>query len=168
MKKFIPYFTGEFKPNSSQMVLKENFVNQINEGLFPMAPQSRNHYKVIGNSEKRLHFKSTSLLTGINIGLNDVELLLDPDSNIITYKVYYWQWAKYCFSLSLALIFILGLVMVSPLKVLMFQGENPSPLIISSMVLFWGLISPCILVVFHKKSAKKCLQNLLTRIDKKT
>jgi hypothetical protein len=172
--RFQPRYSGSHKPESLGDGFIQKLAARVNKGLFSMASSRRNQYKIVEQSETYLHFCSSSLLTGINIGLNDVQIQVDQTSGEIRYDVSYWTWAKYSIFLCLALGLVLGCSLLPPLFGLyLFPKDQYPPLMIMKvailpMVLFWGLVWPWILIAFHKGSAVKYLTRILDEVNTQT
>jgi outer membrane protein assembly factor BamB len=166
-----PSFNGNYEYNSLRNDFIEKLASQTKTGLFPIASRCRNKYDIVAQSEKSLHFRSTSLLTGIHIGLNDVHIQVDESTNRIQYDVTFWTWAKFCVSLSLGVVFILGFFLTSHLFGLYIfpDFEYPSmfeiEMYIVPMIIFWGLIWPWILIYRHKKPAAECLIRIFEEVN---
>ncbi len=163
---FHPSFNGVYHPESMPDDFLDKIAERIASGLFPLAPPSRNRYEVVERTDDSLRFRSRGLLTGINIGLNDVRLRIDGDAREIRYEVSYWTWAKYSIYLCLGIGGLLGIVMIA----LSFgwyifpMNLYPSNYLITTvglpMIIFWGLIFPWILIALHKRPASRCLMNI--------
>ena len=168
---FSPHFSGVYKPEAIAGSFVENLAARVRKGLFPMASAQRNQYEIVGQAKDSLHFRSARLLTGITIGLNDVQIQVDRASGEIRYEVFYWTWAKYCIYLCLGIGGICGFCLMTPLFGLyLFSKESyPSLAVIKfgvlPMTIFWGLIWPWILIPFHKGPASKCLTKILGEVN---
>ncbi len=172
--RFQPRYSGSHKPESLCNDFIQKLRARVNKGLFSMASSRRNQYKIVEQSETSLHFCSSSLLTGINIGLNDVQIQVDQTSGEIRYDVSYWTWAKYSIFLCLGIGLVLGFFLLTPLFGLyLFPKDQYPPLIVMKvgiipMVIFWGLVWPWILIPLHKGPASKCLAKILDEVNMET
>jgi len=167
---FRPEFEGVYSPPTLHPQILEGLASRIRDlALFPGAGPRRNRYEVIEWTPTTLSFQSTSLLAGINVGLNDVVLSMDPNQKEISFKVRYWTWTRYCLFLSGMIASLLALFLCIPLWISHALPEGPvGAWILSGIVLmlvFWGLLWPWILVALHKKPAKGCLVHLLNEVQ---
>jgi hypothetical protein len=163
MSLFIPRFTGEFTPEAISSAFLEKLAHRVRTGLFPMASPRRNAYRITTQTDNSLQFRSANLLTGINVGLNDVTVTIDNKTGSINYKVSYWTWATYCICLSL----LIGVCLVGA-KYYIPSGYYPD---INENSLFWPLIVFCcliwpwVLIAIHKGPARKCLNRILDEVN---
>lgn len=168
---FHPSFRGVYRPE----VLADDFVARlaarVESGLFPMASAGRNRYTITERLQTRLRFRSVGLLTGINVGLNDVAIRADGRAPEVSYEVSYWTWAKYNLFLAAGIADVLGLVLLATLLgVPMFQIDVNLPtnvmlLIFVPMILFWGVLWPWILIALHKRPAAGCLTRIFDEVN---
>jgi hypothetical protein len=171
MSRFQPRYSGCHKPDSLHDDFIQRLAARVSQGLFSMAPASRNRYVVVEQSDTALRFRSDSVLTGINIGLNDVRIQVDHAGGEIQYDVSYWTWAKYSIFLCLGLGVAMGVMLLTPLFGLyLFPKDQYPPLLIIKvaiipMIVFWGLIWPWILIPFHKRPSAKCLTRIIDEVN---
>ena len=172
---FLPQFSGTYQPETISTQLMTNLSKRLTTGgVFPLASSRRNRYEVLEHTDTALRFRSTSLLTGITIGLNDVSLRLDqsqPVQPAIHYHVRFWTWAKYAIFLCLGIIAPCGIFILPPL----FGIDLVPPHYIAPvsqikmvgipMLVFWGLVWPWLLIALHKKHAARCLENILAEVN---
>ncbi len=168
---FHPSFRGVYRPK----VLADDFIDRlaarVESGLFPMASPGRNRYTITERLGTRLRFRSVGILTGINIGLNDVAIRLDDRNREISYDVSYWTWAKYSLYLCGGIAGVLGLALLATLLgVPMFGGDARLPtnlmlLVSVPMILFWGVLWPWILIALHKRPAAGCLTRIFDEVN---
>ena len=114
MAFFSPSFEGNYRPDTLSPDLLPCLAERVRSGLFPMANESRNQYEVREETDRTVRFVSTNLLTGINVGLNDVRISLEGDGSA-RYEVTYWTWLAYCYGLSMTLVIFLGFFLCAPL-----------------------------------------------------
>ncbi len=168
---FHPSFRGVYQPE----VLADDFVHRlaarVESGLFPMASAGRNRYTITERMPTRLRFRSVGLVTGINVGLNEVSVRVDNRAPEISYEVSYWTWAKYSLYLCAGIAGVLGLVLLATLLGLpMFGGNAHLPtsvmlLVSVPMIVFWGALWPWILIALHKRPAAKCLTRIFDEVN---
>ena len=169
---FSPSFTGVHKPDR----LSSDFIAKLakrirSAALFPFASKRRNQYRTVEQTEDSLWFRSTGLLTGINIGLNDVRIHIHRNAGEIRYDVSYWTWGKYCIYLCLGPGLLLGLFLVTPFFGLyVFPADWYPPLKVIKTwgipsIIFWGLIWPWMLIQLHKRAAAKCLTRIFDEVN---
>ena len=166
MNLFAPATSGTFSAK-----LSPNFISGLAErvrgGLFPMAAKNSNAYEVTAQNDNTLQFRSTSIWTGINVGLNDVSVKLNqPDR--VEYTIRYWTWTKYAVALCLVL-FLAGVLAITAGRMVLpaawFVEFDRSPWIGISMLVFWGLLWPWVLTAIHKKSVRRCFEQILNEVN---
>jgi len=167
---FKPVFEGTYKPTQLHPQILEAFASRISgPGLFPGASSQRNRYELTEAAPTRLSFQSANLGTGINVGLNEVELTMDPEREEISFRVRYWTWTRYCLFLSGAISLFLAAFVCVPLQAsdALPEGAAGGWVLfgIVLMLLFWGMLWPWMLVALHKKPAKRCLLRLLDEVQ---
>lgn len=150
-------FVGSYESEVEAEVLLLALSERLEGKLFPMASDKRNAYEVLIRNEHELSFRSTSFLTDINIGLNEVKLSKLGETSL-NYEVSFNRWRAYCIKLCGFLLFC-GLI-----AFILFPNQIPSKLSFALNGVFWGLIWPWILAAMHKKSAEKCLINILDEV----
>jgi len=171
---FRPEYSGVYKPLSLRDDFIEKLAARVDKGLFPVASSARNRYRVVERSDDSLRFCSVGLPTGINIGINDVNIQVARQSGEIRYGATYWTWARYNIFLCLGIGLSLGVVLLTPLLGLYLLPKEQYPplsvmkIAILPMVIFWGLAWPWILVLIHKRPAKRCLTRILDEVNTAT
>jgi hypothetical protein len=124
----------------------------------------------VDQSEGELRFRSEGLLTGINIGWNDVQVLIDlspetpGDRPKVHYRVTFFNWAAY----GAGLCGFIAICLIAAASVFgrKHLGEYPAAkTIFWIMVVFWGFVWPWILVALHKRPAAKALERLLDEVN---
>ncbi len=160
---FSPVFSGEYQPKALHPEILDHLAQRIESGLWPMASKLRNRYEIVTKNDDALRFKSTNILTGINIGLNDVMLKIDREQGAVRFLVTYWTWTSYCVALSGSI----GLVLLAVLVLTYIFSPNSEQIpavalwMFGSMILFWGGIWPWLLTGLHKGPAKLCIERIL-------
>ena len=167
---FHPGFHGEFRPDVLAPDLFDRLTERIQTGLFPLASARRNEYMVTYRTAETLRFQSTHMFTGINIGLNDVSLSLDASHPAVHFTVIYWTWAKYCCGLGVTLLMLFAFVFFGQpfFPAHWLPPEGIPGLFFWLMTIFFCVVWPWILVAFHKRSARKCLLNILDEVNEPT
>ena len=99
-----PSFEGIYKPDN----LSPRFIDKIasriqSTGLLPKAAKGRNQYEIVERTDHSLRLKAVGLLTGINVGLNDVSLQVNNSNGEVHYRISYWTWAGYCVFLGIVI-----------------------------------------------------------------
>lgn len=167
MKAFLPVTQGDYASAVSPNLLA-GLADRVRSGLFPMASAKRNAYEVVTQTSDSLRFRSTGLLSGINVGLNDVTVSMDRSTGGVHYQIKYWTWAKYCVLLCLTL-FLLGLFCLTVGRTIFppawFVEVDRSPVMAWSMLGFWGLAWPWILIAMHKPNVRKCLVRIMDEVN---
>ena len=165
---FEPHVSGEYRPPSLSSQLLDNLEERVRNGLFPMAKPRRNAYKVVSRTEDSLRFRSTNVLSGINVGLNDVSLTLDVDRGVARFDIRYWTWAKYGIGLCLS-IFGLIVLLLTVGRALFppawFMNADRMPILKWTMLGFFGFAWPWILVAMHKRPVRRCLVGILDEVN---
>lgn len=170
---FRPRFSGTHRVGQVSHDLIPTLSNRLSTvGLLPLAPPRRNRYRVVRVARNGLHFRSTSLLTAINVGLNDVRLTVDPAQGAIRYEVSYWTWAKYAIALSFGICLAIAAFMLPPafgvsLLPAQYYGASSQAMLWIGvpMLVFWGLVWPWILIAIHKRQAAKLLLRILDEVN---
>jgi hypothetical protein len=164
---FLPTFAGLYKPVTLSPRIFEALAARVREKkVFPGATARRNRYVIVEQSNQKLRFRATTLLTGSFLGLNDVTLRTDKVPGAVHYSVSYWTWAGYCIGLGL---FIAAAILGS---LLLFQiGGYSTNYPFHSWVLwcmlgFWCLIWPWILIAMHKLFVPRALIRTLEEANK--
>ena len=160
---FHPSFTGSFTPAHLSQDFIVNLAERLHTGLFPTASERRNQYEIETQSDDSLQFRSANLLSGINIGLNDVSIQVNREKGEVNYRVTYRTWAKHCIGLGLIIAFILvtGRYLLTPKS---YSGQYVD-MVFWPSVIFWCVIWPWLLIPIHKGSAKKCLNRVLDEVN---
>lgn len=163
----LPYFSGLYKPQKLSPTILETLAQRVRaKKVFPWASARRNQYVIAEQSYQKLRFRATTLWTGAFLGLNDVTLRTDKVPGTVHYSVSYWIWAGYCIGLGL---FIAAAILGS---ILLFQisgytANNPlHSRMLWSMLGFWCLIWPWILIAGHKFFVPKALIRILDEANK--
>lgn len=167
MNFFLPVTKGEYTANVAPDFLSA-LAARVRSGLFPMASPKRNAYEVVMQTPDNLRFTSTNILTGINVGLNDVNVFIDKSTGRASFEIRYWTWAKYGVALCLTL-FVLGLCSFTigrmVLPALWFADLDRFPAMAWGMLFFWGLIWPWILIAMHKPHVRRCLTHIMDEVN---
>jgi len=164
---FLPTFAGLYKPVTLSPRILENLAAKVREKkVFPWATARRNHYVIVEQSNQKLHFRATTLLTGAFLGLNDVTLRTDKVPGAVHYSVSYWIWAGYCIGLSAFIVLaVLGSIFL--FQIGGYSAYNPfHSWILWSMLVLWGLLWPWILITMHKLFVPKALIRILEEANK--
>jgi hypothetical protein len=108
------------------------------------------------------------LLTGANVGLNDVQVRVDRHAGSVQFTIAYWTWTRYAVGLGCAL-FLVGLLTFTVGRAFLppawFVDYDRYPWLAWSMLCFWGLAWPWMLVPFHKPHARNCLCRILDEVN---
>jgi hypothetical protein len=162
-----PGFAGLYKPGKLSPQLLETIAIKVRTNkLFPGATARRNQYVIAEQSHQKLRFRATTLWTGAFLGLNDVTLRADKAPGTVHYSVSYWIWAGYCIGLGL---FIAAAILGS---IILFQisgytAYNPfHSWVLWSMLGFWCLVWPWILIAGHKFFVPRALIRILDEANK--
>jgi hypothetical protein len=168
---FHPSFEGVYEPKRPTADFMGRMADRVRSaGLFPTAAERRNRYEVVSQSQTAVRVRSTNLLTGINVGLNDIALATVDGGRGIRYTVSFWTWAKYSLALSGIIGIAIGVVFCLPI---VFEDGNPftdysAALILAAaipMALFWGGLFPWLHIAVHRRYARKCLIRILDEIS---
>jgi hypothetical protein len=150
------------------------FVRRIESGLLLTASPSRNQYVVTHVGPDALRFRAASWLTAFNVGLNDVDLKVEP-RGVVRYYIRYGRWTRSAVALGAAI--GLGLIAFFVLFDLRtYIAEHPGPeylgmspqqsvVVAWAMALFWGFIWPWVLVVTHKGPVRRLLDSVIAAVD---
>lgn len=86
---FHPSFEGVYEPKRPTADFMGRMADRVRSaGLFPTAAERRNRYEVVSQSQTAVRVRSTNLLTGINVGLNDIALATVDGGRGIRYTVW--------------------------------------------------------------------------------
>ncbi|MFQ5526303.1 MAG: hypothetical protein ACE5GX_08575 [Thermoanaerobaculia bacterium] len=167
-----PSFEGVWRPGTLSADFARKLAARVRTGLLPAAKAKRNRYEILTETDSSLHFRSTTLLTGANIGWNDVELRADPGQGRVTYRVEFWAWTRFCVLLGLALGAVFAALVVLPVLTgtyLFSESYYPSQAEVLyfalPMMIFWCLVWPWILVAMHKRPARRGFEGLLREVN---
>lgn len=166
--RFHPSFEGVWKPERLADGFGEALSARVRSGLLPRAKPRRNRYELESHGSDFVRFRSTTLLTGANIGWNEVEVRVDRPAGKARYSVLYWTWARYCVFLGLGLLAFFALVfgLAWAWGTVSLATVSPGFLVFGApMIAFWCLLWPWILVAMHKKHAKAGFENLLAEVN---
>jgi hypothetical protein len=170
LKIFRPEFSGTFSPERLRPDFVKALAERVRSGLFPRASARRNRYAVVNESEWELRFRSQGLLSGINIGWNDVQVQIDMTPEApgappeIRYRATYSVWARY----SVILCAFIGVCLIAAWSLL---GEkygarySAAKTVFWVIIIFWGFVWPWILVAIHKKPAARALERLFAEVN---
>lgn len=169
---FHPSFEGEWSPENLASDFVRRMAARVRSGLLPAAKRRRNRYELLVETDESVRFRSTTLLTGANIGWNDVALRVDPRGRTVTYRVAYWTWARYCIGLGLALGLLFGVLVVAPVVTGWFPFPETFYPARAEVVYFglpimgfWCLVWPWVLIAMHKRPARAGFLGLLEEIN---
>lgn len=94
-------------------------------------------------TDQVLRVWAAGLLTGINVGLNDVTLIGNAAFKRVGFEIWYWTWAKYAVGRCLVWFPLAAGVLVASqdtLPKVLFQGRDRSWLVLNwSIAGFFGL-----------------------------
>jgi hypothetical protein len=171
---FIPRVQGTSTIRTEPQAFVSAFVRRIQAGLFPLASSRRSQYAVTHQASDRLAFRATNWATSINVGLNDVELMVSSHGRV-GYTIQYRQWTFYVFLLAS----VIGLGLVAAFLIFDIRGyiaqhaESRVPglsidqnvVIAWALILFWGFVWPWILIALHKPALHRLMKQLITEVD---
>lgn len=150
------------------------FVRRIDTGLLPHVPRWRCQYRVTREGADGLRFLATDWWTALNVGLNDVELVIAPAGRV-HYAIRYWRWASYALGLSgaIGLTLIAVFLMVDIRDYIVRHPQSAIPglstdqniAIAWMMVLFWGFAWPWILIALHKRPLRRLMNQIVAEVD---
>lgn len=168
-ERIMPHALGAFEPQQLNPRLLDRLAERVESGLFPMASDARNAYEIVEHTDRKLRFRSTNVLTGINVGLNDVTLTVDEPCKRVDFEIWYWTWARYAAGLCLVLFSMVAPLLLVPRDAFpeaLMQGIDRSrPVLNWSIACFFGLCWPWILVAMHKGNAGGCLCQILEELN---
>jgi hypothetical protein len=140
---FLPRTESSAPIRSEPESFVQAFARRIESGLLPRASARRSRYAVVRHGPDGLAFRARDWLTAVNVGLNEVELSASPGR--ARYRIEYRRWAP---------------------------GETIPGLTIGqnvavgwSMVLFWGLLWPWILIGLHKRPLRMRMERIISEVD---
>lgn len=168
---FHPSFDGVWQTERVAEDFSNRLAQRVKTGLFPSARAIRNRYELVGHSDDLVHFRSTTILTGANVGFNDVEVRVDRSKNQLRYSVTYWTWARYCVFLGLGLALAIPAVVFGPGLIGLELPQNwlpePKQFLVFGvpMIVFWCLIWPWVLIALHKPNARRGFELLLEEVN---
>ena len=150
------------------------FVRRIETGLLRGSSSRRCHYTVTRQGSDGFAFRATDWLTAINVGLNDVALVVSSDGRV-RYSIRYPRWARYVLLLGggLGIVFVTFLLMFDVRAYVRRHSEsrfsglsiNQNIAIAWAMALFWGFAWPWILVAFHKRPLRRLIEQIIVEVD---
>ena len=150
------------------------FARRIEQGLLLTASPSRNHYVVTQVGPDALRFRAASWLTAFNVGLNDVELKVEPHG-VVRYRIRYAQWTRSAVALGAAVALgLIAFLLLFDLRTYIAEHPGPQYLGVSpqrsvafawAMALFWGFVWPWVLVASHKGPLRRLMNSLIDDVD---
>lgn len=169
---FHPSFEGVWRTDNLAEDFARRLAARVRSGLLPLAKRRRNQYEIVSESDESVRFRSTTRLTGANIGWNDVDLRIDRRSGEVRYHVAYWAWTRFCVGLGLLLAALFGLAVVLPVLTgwhLFDESFYPEKGDVVNfalpMMVFWCFVWPWVLVALHKRPARRGFENLLAEVN---
>ncbi len=150
------------------------FVQRIEAGLLRGTARWRSNYAVTRADADGLKFRAANWWTAMNVGLNQVELIVASDGRV-RYGIRYPRWAGYglalCGGLGVVLIAFLltydvrGYIVQHPESAFPGLSTDQNIAIAWAMALFWGFAWPWILIAFHKRPLRRLMEQLIAEVD---
>jgi hypothetical protein len=179
-----PTFEGVLEEKDLPADILDRVARRVQTGGFPSAGGRRQNYEVstseeVGVSERalgyreaedtrRLRIVAKDWATRLAIGLNDVELTLEPGGRL-SYRVSYREWTRFPMWMAIGFSSLTALVGL----IIYVSGAPTGPVHTGGWVgigsgLFWGGVWPWllmgILVSAHKKIAQRVLVQFLGQV----
>jgi hypothetical protein len=167
---FLPRTAGAVPVRTQPEAFIQAFARRVETGLLG---QQRSRYAITRQERHGLAFRAADWPTALGVGLNDVELTITAGQ--ARYAIHYWRWAAYAVGLSAAIgagLAILFLALdvreyVDRDVLWMIPGLSTDQhvAIAWSMVAFWGLVWPWILIGLHKRPLRQLIERLISEVD---
>jgi hypothetical protein len=148
------------------------FARRVESGL--LASRSRNHYVTVGQGADHLDFRAADWPTALNVGLNDVHLIVTPDHSV-RYTIRYRRWALFVLMMSAAfLILIASILLMMDMRGYIEThsasrvpglSTNQNLAVAWGMGLFWGLVWPWVLIFLHKRPLRRLMERIISEVD---
>jgi hypothetical protein len=155
-----PTFRGRSPIRSPGPAFVEAMTARIRTNLFGGTPHPRVRYEVTRRTDREVRFRAATFLSAVNVGLNDVILSVSDDGHV-DYSVGYRRWAAY--------VVVLGATIGVVLLIALYAFDPPEihehALLLWSQLLFWCLAWPWVLVVMHRRFARKALERVIADVD---
>jgi len=171
---FTPSLTGETTLRSRPDAFLSALERRVEAGLLTGHPHPRSRYAITSRGGDRLAFGAENRLTAFNVGLNDVEVVLDTPGRL-RYRIEYWRWARYSLGLSAVIGIALCLVFLSidlPRYMETHPGSTVRGLSVREnlalawgMAIFWGLVWPWIGIAVHKGPVRRLFERIVAEVD---
>lgn len=174
MDLFRPLFAGSVTISSPGAEFLERFERRVQAGLLTGKSHWRARYAVTRRTDHELAFRACSLMTAINVGLNDVELRILGDQRL-EYVVTYRRWAAYVVVYGIALCGLIGIALIACFLLMPgmrrdIAAQEGGVIVFWGSVVFWGFLWPwllaALLIPMHKRFARQCLIHIIEQVDK--
>ena len=169
---FLPIVDGVKAFAAAPADLKRRMTERVAAGLIPGAPAHRNRYRVTSEAPNALTIESQDLWSSAFVGLNRIELTLEPDGNgtRARFRITFWRWVRYGLALgSIFLTTMLVLLIVLPHLPAWTTGHAVERfglafcrIWIAGFGLFFGLLWPFILSAMHRPRVKALFTKILS------
>jgi len=173
MDFFRPRFAGIVKIGSPGAEFLDRFERRVQAGLLTGKPHWRVRYAVTRRSDHELAFRACSLMTAINVGLNEVDLRILGDQSL-EYVVSLRRWAAYAVVFGVSLCGLLGTALIACFLLMPglrsdIAAYDGGATVFWGSVVFWGFLWPwllaALLIPMHKRFARQCLIHIIDQVD---
>ena len=150
------------------------FRRRVGAGLLTGRAHPRSRYVATSAGATGLHIRAADWWTAINVGLNEIDLRVDPPG-VVHYRVRYWRWAGYALGLCGGMgISGVGLLLLTDARG--YIGRHSAEMIPGlsvdqnlmlawGLVLFWGFIWPWLLIQLHRRPLRHLVERLIGEVD---
>jgi len=156
-----PAYRGTIELDTVPSDFTDRIERRVESGLFVPGNRSRANYVVCDKSADQIRFMADDFLTAYNVGLNTV-VLKRTGQHTITYAGRFWKWAIYAVAqaLVIATLVLLALLAVPALRE-QISSYTWGWLYIGTLLVFFGLVWPWILVVIHRRFAARTVERIV-------
>ncbi len=171
---FVPHVEGTASIRTPASEFLSRFRGRVDAGLLSGQPHPRSRYIVTRAAADRLDVSAADWWTAVNVGLNEVELHASGTGQV-RFTIRYWRWATYGIAFSACLGFALAAVFlaldlrsyVESNRAFMIPGlsVDQNVVVAWTMVAFWGLVWPWLLIALHKRPLRRLMKRLIAEVD---
>ncbi len=158
---FTPAYDGTIEMDTVPGDFTDRIERRVEAGLLVPGKRTRANYVVCSKSPEEIRFMANDFLTAYNVGLNNV-VLRRSGQHTIAYRGKFWRWTIYAVvqALVLATLILLGLLVVPGARE-QVSSYSWGWLYIATLLVFFGLVWPWVLVAIHRRFAARALERIV-------
>ncbi len=162
MSFFLPRIQGTLEVGRVPEDLVGAIRRRVENGLLQPGVRKRANYVVRRETQGAIDFGAADWWTAVAIGLNEVQVRRLSDGRL-AYSITFWRWAGYVIVLGA----VIGAALIGSLlfeyvrREVMEQGGL---VVFLSIVLFWAVVWPWVLIAMHRLVVRKQLERILRQL----